>query len=104
MRRLTVPAARTGSWEAELHEAGDHDRLLFTGRWGGHRAASEARGHRAIGVVYDPASERFGNYVPTILPHRYDALLYIDRSHALHPLHLEAHPDAEPPETYPFGI
>src|SRR5256885_12281581 len=28
------------------------------------------RGHRAIGVVYDPERERYGNYVPTILPER----------------------------------
>ena len=31
------------------------------------------RGHRAIGVVYDPEAERYGNYVPTVLPLRYAA-------------------------------
>jgi erythromycin esterase len=72
--------------------AGDADPLLAP------------RGHRAIGVVYNPAYERFGNYVPTILPLRYDAFLYLDETQALHPLHLQPHPDAEPPETYPSGV
>jgi hypothetical protein len=42
----------------------------------------EPRDHRAIGVVYDPARERYGNYVSTVLPRRYDALLYLDRTSA----------------------
>lgn len=61
-------------------------------------------GHRAIGVVYRPEYERPGNYVPTVVPKRYDAFMYIDRTHALHPLHLEAHEDGDLPETYPFAI
>ena len=54
--------------------------------------------------MYDPANERFGNYVSTVLPFRYDALLYLDRTRALSPLHLAAHDDGEPPETYPSGM
>ena len=62
-----------------------------------------ARGHRAIGVVYHPERER-GNFVPTVLPRRYDAFLYIDESHALHPLHIAPADGKEPPETYPWGF
>jgi erythromycin esterase-like protein len=40
--------------------------------------ARRRRGHRAIGVVYRPEYEHFGNYVPTGLPRRYDALLSLD--------------------------
>ncbi|HLJ56354.1 MAG TPA: erythromycin esterase family protein [Chthonomonadaceae bacterium] len=65
---------------------------------------SEPRGHRAIGVVYQPAFEQWGNYVPTVLPDRYDAFLYIDETHALHPLHIQPSADAEPPETYPWNV
>jgi len=64
--------------------------------------AARIRGHRAIGVVYHPNRER-GNYVPTVLPDRYDAFLYIDQSEALHPLQIEAEMH-EPPETYPWGL
>jgi len=39
--------------------------------------------HRAIGVVYNPMRENPGNYVPTILPRRYDAFIFIPRTTAL---------------------
>jgi erythromycin esterase-like protein len=65
----------------------------------------EPRGHRAIGVVYHPEYEHFGNYVPTVLPRRYDAFLYLDKTRALHPLHeVQAREEGEVPETYPSGV
>jgi erythromycin esterase-like protein len=59
--------------------------------------------HRAIGVVYRPANEKNGNYVPGILPKRYDAFVFIDHTKALHPLHLTLY-NAQMPDTYPFGF
>ena len=57
---------------------------------------STRRGHRAIGVVYHPDGDRYGNWVPTVMGGRYDALLSFERTDALHPLHLEAaQPSAE---------
>ncbi|MED4035730.1 erythromycin esterase family protein, partial [Priestia megaterium] len=43
-------------------------------------------GHRAIGVVYDPEIEQYGNYVPSRLSKRYDAFIYVEKTHALSPL------------------
>jgi erythromycin esterase-like protein len=42
--------------------------------------------HRAIGVLYHPERERWGNYVPTVLGDRYDAFLWFDETSALRPL------------------
>ncbi|TVR78373.1 MAG: erythromycin esterase family protein [Saprospirales bacterium] len=42
------------------------------------------RGHRAMGVVYNPAQE-MGNYVPTMLAHRYDAFWFIKETTELQP-------------------
>ncbi len=103
MRRMEVPIARDGTWEDILHRAGGENKLLIFDERNVTPDWMETRGHRAIGVVYDPDYERFGNYVPTVLPRRYDALLYIDQSEALHPLHMQARQDAEPPETYPWA-
>ena len=64
----------------------------------------EPRGHRAIGVVYHPESERYGNYVPTVLPRRYDAFLFLDRTEALRPLHLREPALDEVAQTYPSGV
>jgi erythromycin esterase len=103
MARLPVPPARSGSWEALLHEVAPEDRLIV---FGGEEPGEmlEPRGHRAIGVVYEPARERYGNYVPTVLPFRYDAFLFLDRTRALRPLHLQPRDDGEPPETFPSGM
>jgi erythromycin esterase-like protein len=100
---MRVPEARPDTWEDALHRAGAEDKLLLLeGEQGGPFMMT--RGHRAIGVVYDPDYERWGNYVPTSLPLRYDAFIYMDGSRALHPLHLEPHHTAEPPDTYPWGV
>lgn len=104
MQRMRVPEARRGSWEAIFHDAGAHDKLVLLEGMDEVDGALDARGHRAIGVVYHPEREAYGNYVPTVLPYRYDAMLYIDRSHAVRPLHLAPVEDHEPPETYPSGM
>jgi erythromycin esterase-like protein len=103
MRVMTVPAARPGSWEDVLHHADPGDKLLVFDRRSPLELL-EPRGHRAIGVVYRPQHEAFGNYVPSVLPRRYDALVYLDETHALHPLHVDARFERELPETFPTGV
>jgi erythromycin esterase-like protein len=102
MQRMSVPPARQGSWEYVLHHAASGDKLLRMADLRVLPGAVAPRGHRAIGVVYHPARES-GNYVPSVLPDRYDAFLYFDETHALHPLHIEP-AMKEPPETYPWGM
>ena len=103
MERMPVPPAREGSWEDILHRAGKEDKLLVFSEAEDEDRLLERRAHRAIGVVYAPAYERHGNYVPTVLPRRYDAFLYVDETQALHPLHMRTRKNGEPPETFPSG-
>ena len=102
MQRLKVPPGREGTWEDVMRRAGDANKLLILDD--APDSFADTRGHRAIGVVYDPGYERYGNYVPTRLPERYDAFLYVDRTQALHPLHLTAERGFEPPDTYPWNV
>lgn len=106
MQRMRIPVARPGSWEDTLHRAVGRDALvLFDGTDdGGVRGLDTTLEHRAIGVVYDPRAERWGNYVPTLVPRRYDAFLYIAETHALDPLHMPVREELEVPETYPSGM
>ena len=105
MERMEVPPGRPGSWEDVLHRAGAADRLLLLDEARGSEEFLEERGHRAIGVVYHPERERYGNYVPTVLPHRYDAFLFMDETEALRPLHeVKPRDEGEVPETYPSGV
>ncbi|MBW3625764.1 MAG: erythromycin esterase family protein [Armatimonadetes bacterium] len=104
MERMIVPRGREGTWEDLMHQAGAENKLLLLKGEEDEELMRQTRGHRAIGVVYDPMYESYGNYVPTNLAQRYDAFLYIDESHALHPLHLEPLDDHEIPETFPTGM
>jgi len=105
MQRMRVPAAREGSFEEAMHDASVGNALMvFDGSDdAGVPGFDEPMGHRAIGVVYDPNHERWGNYVPTIVPRRYDAFLYVEETKAVDPLHMAVKIDGEPPETYPSG-
>ncbi|MBO4210709.1 erythromycin esterase family protein, partial [Micromonospora echinofusca] len=83
---MTVPPARPGSVEHRLHELlPERALLVFDGPDQPDWVTGEAD-HRAIGVVYDPSFESWGNYVPTRLAQRYDGFVWCDRTTALHPL------------------
>ena len=114
---MHVPSAVEGSWDILLHEQsnGRNSLIIFKGEdskkykeqlLSEEEIRTKRRSQRAIGVVYNPAYERYGNYVPTLLTKRYDAFLYIDKTHALHPLHMpETKEDKEDlPETFPSGL
>jgi erythromycin esterase-like protein len=87
LETMRVPQAVTNSWEELLHRTGAEDKILY---FDTEEPVLEETviGHRAIGVVYHPEWER-GNYVPTVLPKRYDAFIYIDTTKALSPLAVE---------------
>jgi len=102
MQRMQVPEGHAGSWEDVFHQTGKDQLLIFDPEKLSDEV-QKVRGHRAIGVVYHPEFESRGNYVPTILPKRYDAFLYIDETQALHPLHIEPE-EINPPDLYPWGV
>jgi erythromycin esterase-like protein len=97
MARMPVPPARPGSLEARLHDAVGED-ALFVWQPGARAELLRSRlDHRAIGVVYRPEREKWGNYVPTVLGERYDAFLYLEETAPLQPLHLERADEHVPP-------
>ncbi|XVQ09864.1 erythromycin esterase family protein [Spirillospora sp. CA-255316] len=99
---MTVPRPHRGSTEDLLAEAGvEHGLFVFAdcpeASW-----LNATRGHRAIGVVYDPTRDH-RNHVPTRLADRYDALCWFRRTSALEPLHQEEGVQDEL-ETLPSGV
>lgn len=99
VKKMPVPKAKFGSWEHLLHVCSPKNKLLLSKDLKNFRPAI---GHRAIGVVYNPEYER-GNYVPSVIPSRYEAFIFLDKTHSLHSLHVE--PDGlQMPETYPWGV
>lgn len=117
MERMYVPSAIEGSWDDILHKQsnGRNSLLIFGNNIDKNtnknqnliedKQSKNTRGQRAIGVVYNPEYERYGNYVPTILTKRYDSFLHIDKTDALHPVHIPAIQESEElPETFPTGL
>src|SRR3954453_17108882 len=78
-RQMGVPAGRSDSHEALLHEVASTEPLLLVfppdrnGPW-----LLARRGHRAVGFVYDPDPDRHGTGVPTVIGLRHDALIASD--------------------------
>lgn len=82
---MKVPNAQRKSWEWLLHQQEPLNKIIFLDRLRQNTNFMERIGHRAIGVVYNPNAES-GNYVPSVLPERYDAFIFIDKTKALNPL------------------
>jgi erythromycin esterase-like protein len=103
MKVMEVPEAREGSVEHLLHHESNQNRYLLFHSEEVRRQFGESIRHRAIGVVYNPHREKYGNYVPSVMAERYDAFIYLDETKALHPLHLKPHLE-KLPDTYPFAF
>lgn len=79
---MTMPEADPASFEAWMHEAGLRRHLVMMDPARRNQLLLRSGLQRAVGVVYNPRDDR-GNYVPTVLPRRYDALLYFQQTTAL---------------------
>jgi erythromycin esterase len=86
MQRMRIPEGIDGSYE-RIFSMVEYDRfyLIFDDEDRNHPGLNQFRGHRAIGVTYNPVQEA-GNYVPTILPRRYDAFIFIRETSPLVPV------------------
>ncbi len=100
---MSVPEAQPNSWEDLLHRSGPGNKLILSQDLRDNKFFKRRLGHRAIGVVYSPKLERFGNYVPSVTPQRYDAFVFIDQTKALQPLPTPVKGN-EPPDLYPSGM
>jgi erythromycin esterase-like protein len=102
-RKLVRPAL-AGSYEELFHSVGVERFWLPTADAAFRAALHEPRLQRAIGVIYRPETERQSHYFHARLEGQFDAVIHLDRTHALEPLERNARWDrGEPPETYPSG-
>lgn len=103
MEEMNVPKARENSWEDILHSSKPKDKFIISDDVKEYKQIQKRLNHRAIGVVYDPDMEHYGNYVPSLIPERYDAFVFIDKTKALHAMDTREE-KLLTPETYPFGV
>jgi erythromycin esterase-like protein len=97
--RKPVRRALEGSWEDVFHKRGLPRFLVDPERLRGRRL------ERAIGVIYQPETERRSHYFHARLANQFDAVVHVDESTAVRPLEtVAAREAAELPETYPWGV
>lgn len=101
-----VPEAKPGSVEFECHNSiskiNSQDFYLMFNNANHSSPLADVRGHRAVGVVYDPRIEQRGNYVPTSLSNRYDAFIFLNNTTGVTSLDVPYNRHKFP-ETYPHG-
>lgn len=104
--RKRVRPGLEGSYEDLFHRL-DEERFWLPLRDNPELAQllQERRLQRAIGVIYQPRTERMSHYFHTRLPAQFDAMIHIDETQAVQPLVPEPTWQAgEPAETYPTGL
>src|SRR4051812_11683364 len=105
-QRKRVRPGLPGSYEDLFHQAGEPRFWLPLREQPELRALlRDKRLQRAIGVIYQPQTERMSHYFHTELPAQFDAMIHIDQTRAVQPLVPEPVWHAgEPAETYPSGL
>lgn len=84
-KTMTIPGAKRNSWEWILHNLEPKNKIVLMTPLKEREYYNNPIGHRAIGVVYNPGAES-GNYVPSVLPKRYNAFIFIDSTTAVNSL------------------
>lgn len=85
MEVMQVPESPANTWEGMLESVGIEKFYISFSNSNLSETLNRWIPHRAIGVTYNPRSER-GNYVQTILPERYNAFIFIRETGVLSPL------------------
>ncbi len=84
---MNMPAAKKDTIENILNRIRyPQYYFIFDSQLKEHQVMSNHIGHRAVGVVYNPAREYPGNYVPTVMAQRYNAFIFIHETTPLNPL------------------
>lgn len=86
MQVMNIPEGRPESFEHIFNSIDKNSfYILIDEKDRGNEEFMKVRGHRAIGVVFNPAQEA-RNYVPTLLPERYDAFIFFKETKSLLPV------------------
>lgn len=90
---MIVNPGREGSYEHLMHMVRDgHDfGLIIRGNSELTQTLRMPRLERAIGVIYRPRTELQSHYFQAYLSQQFDAIMHVDRSHAIEPLDPQDH-------------
>jgi erythromycin esterase len=87
VERMTLPPAAPRSLDRLLSEVGLPAFFFFTRDVAGAPEFQRAMTHRAIGVAFQPEQERVANYPPSMPARRFDAIIFVEETTPVKPLH-----------------
>jgi erythromycin esterase-like protein/predicted phosphoribosyltransferase len=104
--RKVVRPGLPGSVEGLFHDTGQAASMLrFDAAPDSVEMLRSALLHRAIGVVYQPRTERQSHYLRARVADQYDAVIHVETTTAVEPLERTAlWEQAEAPETFPYAV
>ena len=82
MEEMTIPPAISNSIEYKLNQIDQESFYLIFDKEDRKKKNLKLMGNRAVGVVYNPKRDK-RQFVPTIVPMRYDALFFFKKTTAL---------------------
>ncbi len=82
MEEMKIPKAISKSIESELNKVGPESLYVIFDKEDRKEKNLKVMGNRAVGVVYNPEQDR-RQFVPTLAPMRYDALVFFKNTTAL---------------------
>lgn len=85
MQEMKIPKAISKSLESKLNKIGPESLYIIFDKEDRKEENLKVMGNRAVGVVYNPDRDR-RQFVPTLVPLRYDALVFFKHTTALHVL------------------
>lgn len=77
---IQVVPAKKGSWEEMIHSTNGVDEILLSSDLKSNKQVGTWIQQRSIGVANSVT------YIPSVIPRRYDAFVYFETTHPLHPL------------------
>lgn len=82
MQEMIIPPAISNSIEYKLNQIDREQFYLIFDEKDRKKKNLKVTGHRAVGVVYNPRGDQ-RQFIPTIVPLRYDALIFFKKTTAL---------------------
>jgi erythromycin esterase-like protein len=103
--RKQVRPGMNNSYEKFLHEVGEQNYWLDLRDPATRSLVNDQRLERAIGVIYQPRTERHSHYFHARIADQFDAIIHFDVTSAVRPLEMESDwQHEESPQTYPSAL
>jgi erythromycin esterase-like protein len=84
-KKMQLASADDSSWEQKMHQVNADNKIVLSKDIRNYPGMLRWISQIAVGVIYHPM-QKAGTYSLSVVPNRYDAYIFIDKTNALHPI------------------